>query len=244
MAVSILCVLALSIANSLLAQIAVPKLEGRVNDLAGLLAPSSRIELERKLGDYERRTGHQFALLTVASLEGEPIEDFSIRVVESWQLGRSDADDGLLLAISQGDRKMRIEVGYGLEGSITDALSARVIRQVLVPAFRSGRFDAGVDEAMDLLMRAGAGESVALPARGASGRTRQIPSWLFYLAVGAFILLARLMNGPGGGAGLRRRGGLGYYGGGPFGGGFGGGGGGGFGGGGGGFGGGGSSGSW
>jgi uncharacterized protein len=220
----------------------VPPLKGRVNDQAELLSPAMRSQLERRLEAYEQSTGHQFAVLTVRSLEGDPLEDFSIRVVETWQLGRSKADDGLLLLIAADDRKMRIEVGYGLEGAITDLLSARIIRQVLTPAFQRDDFDTGVAQAMDLLMRAAQGEAVRVPGRGASGET--LPPWLPLILLASMLLLptffgasGRRRRGYGVGAGMGMgMGGFGHRGG--FGGG------GGFSGGGGGFGGGGASGGW
>jgi uncharacterized protein len=99
-------------------------------------------------------------LLVVPTLEGDPIEDFSLRVVEAWKLGAADRDDGLLLLVVPEDRLMRIEVGYGLEGAIPDALAGRVIRHTLGPAFRDGRFAEGIAEAFDQLMAASEGENV------------------------------------------------------------------------------------
>src|SRR5690606_12649040 len=109
----------------------VPPLRGRVNDTAGLLSTEARSALEERLRAHEEATGQQFVLLTIPGLEGEPIENYSIAVVEKWKLGREKEDDGLLLLVSAGDRKMRIEVGYGLEGDIPDAIASRVTREVL-----------------------------------------------------------------------------------------------------------------
>lgn len=220
----------------------VPSLAGRVNDEAGVLSTGMRSDLERRLREYEQATGHQFAVLIVRSLEGDPLEDFSIRVVEAWKLGGAEADDGLLLLVAVDDRKMRIEVGYGLEGSITDLLSSRIIRQVLTPAFRSNDFDGGIRRAMDLLMRAAEGEAVRVPGPGAS--TDSIPPWLLFALIVGFVVLSSAMSNVRGGrragwyaGGMGALGGRGGFGGGGFGGG-------GFSGGGGGFGGGGASGSW
>ena len=180
-----------------------PPLQGRVNDLAGLLDPGARGALEARMADYERRTGHQFALLTVPSLEGDPIEDFGIRVVEAWQLGDAQRDDGLLLLIAQAERRVRIEVGYGLEGAIPDALASRVIRNVLAPAFREGKPAEGIAASLELLMGAAAGEAVGVPR--APGRTRRGPAGtsLFLLTMLAFAALSL------GGGGRRRRMGMG-----------------------------------
>src|SRR5262245_11249614 len=92
-----------------------PALVARVNDLAELLPADSERSLEQMLADHERKTGHQFAVLTIPSLEGDPLEDFSIRTVEKWKLGHAKTDDGLLLLVVKNERKVRIEVGYGLE---------------------------------------------------------------------------------------------------------------------------------
>ena len=114
----------------------VPALTGRVVDRADVLPPDAEQRITALLEAHERGSGQQFAVLTVPSLEDDPIEDFSIRVVEAWKLGKKGKDDGLLLLVVPKDRKVRVEVGYGLEGDVTDAVSARVIREVIQPAFR------------------------------------------------------------------------------------------------------------
>src|SRR5690606_23361020 len=106
---------------------------GRVVDRASLLSGDEARALEKRLAEFESATGHQFALLTVPSLEGDSIEDFSMRVVEAWKLGAARRDDGLLLLVVPKDKTMRIEVGYGLEGAIPDALAGRIIRHTLAP---------------------------------------------------------------------------------------------------------------
>ena len=130
----------------------VPALKAHVNDNAAMLSESERAALEQKLTDYEQKTGRQFALLTVDSLEGDALESFSIRVVEAWKLGQKGKDSGLLLLAVKNDHKLRIEVGYGLEGSVTDAFSSRVVRNVLVPSLRAGNVFAGFDGAFTILM--------------------------------------------------------------------------------------------
>jgi len=157
--------------------LAVPSLDGRVNDHAGLLPHDRAQDLEQRLADYEQKTGHQFVLLTIDSLEGDPLEDFSMRTVEKWKLGRKKVDDGLLLLIAKKERKVRIEVGYGLEGSITDADSSRIIRHVIAPAFRANDYAGGIELAFAALMNADLGErSDSVPPTTAS---RGSP--LFYL---------------------------------------------------------------
>lgn len=118
--------------------------------------------MEEKLAAYERDSGPQFALLTVTSLDGEYIEEYAVKVFEQWKLGHKGKDDGLLLVISAGDHKVRIEVGDGLEGEITDALSSRVIRNVIAPAFRTQDYLGGIDRAFDALMQAASGNAPAL----------------------------------------------------------------------------------
>jgi len=256
--VQLLCVLVLWAPGAALAR-DVPPLRAHVNDTADLLSAPAEQQLEQKLSNYEQKTRHQFALLTIQSLDGDALEDFSIRVVEAWKLGQKGKDDGLLLLIVKSDRKLRIEVGYGLEGDVTDAFSAQVIRNVLTPALRAGNAEQGVERAFDVLMQKAAGEkvpdaAVAPPKRESGGGSPfALIGLLLFLSPFLLPLLfmrgrARRagfmvgglgsMGGYGGGWGGSRGGG-GWGGGGGFGGG-----GGGFGGGGGGFGGGGSSGSW
>jgi uncharacterized protein len=236
----------------------VPALRGHVNDDADLLSPAAEQQLEQNLTAYEQKTQQQFALLTVPTLDGDALEDFSIRVVEAWKLGKKGKDDGLLLLIVKNDRKLRIEVGYGLEGDVTDAFSARVIRNVLTPALRAGRAEQGIDQAFRVLMQKASGQVVTDQKLAPAPTKRRGPSafailaLLFLLAPFVLPLLFGRRGGGGGGGGAAMAGWIlgsmmssGRHSGGGGGGGWGGGGGGGgFSGGGGGFGGGGSSGSW
>jgi uncharacterized protein len=232
--------------------LAVPKLEGRVSDYADVLSVDAERRIGQKLEGHEKKTGQQFAVLTIESLEGDPLEDFSIRTVEAWKLGDAKRDDGLLLIVVKNDRKVRIEVGHGLEGTITDAVSSRVIRGVMIPAFKTGNYAAGIEGAVDALIRLETGEAAEIPEVPVGRPSRpKIPALfaLFLFLVPILIpfwIASRRRGGSGRG---RFYGGFGGYGGGGFGGGFGGGGfggssGGGFSGGGGSFGGGGASGSW
>lgn len=132
-----------------------PSAKSYVLDLAHLFYGSDHASLNRLLSDYEQRTGHQFFILTLAKLEDdESIDDYSMRVVEAWRIGRPAYDDGLLLTIAQNPRKVRIEVGYGLEGSIPDVLANRVIREILRPNFRNGHFYQGCQSAMETFIAA------------------------------------------------------------------------------------------
>lgn len=135
----------------------VPFLGGRVNDQAGLLSPNAAAALELKLKDYEARTGHQVVLLTLPSLEGEVLEEFSLKVARTWALGRKGANDGVLFLVAKNDRKLRIEVGHGLEASLPDALAGRIIQNEVVPRFRSSDFEGGVSAGLDAIMDASEG---------------------------------------------------------------------------------------
>ena len=116
----------------------VPVLTGRVVDLAGLLTPQQVQALDARLQLLEKINSTQLVVLTVPSLEGESLEDFTMRVAESWKLGQKGIDNGVLLFIALQDRAMRIEVGYGLEATLTDAMTSRIIRNEMTPRFRSG----------------------------------------------------------------------------------------------------------
>ena len=156
------CVLATA---SAVIALEVPYLSGRVNDQANLLDDGFEGQLEERLRLLEEETGAQVAVLTIPSLEGDPLEDFSIRVVETWKLGRADTDDGVLILVARDERRMRIEVGYGLEGVLTDAQSGRIIDHLMAPRFREGDFNGGVGAAVEAVSSAIRGEPVALPEK-------------------------------------------------------------------------------
>jgi uncharacterized protein len=122
----------------------VPPLTGRIVDAAHLLPADVAASLSAELAGHEARTGNQVALLTLPSLEGEPLEEFSHRVATTWKLGQKGTDNGVLVLVVPGDRKVRIEVGYGLEGTLTDAKSSRIIREEMAPRFRDGDFAGGI----------------------------------------------------------------------------------------------------
>jgi uncharacterized protein len=117
-------------------------------------------KLEYKLAQFERETSHQIAVLTISSLQGESIEDFSIRVAERWRVGQQGVDNGVILIIAPNDRKLRIEVGYGLEGVLPDAIANQIIREVIVPHFRNDDYGAGVDAGVNAILKTIAGESL------------------------------------------------------------------------------------
>lgn len=134
------------------AALEVPFLSGRVNDHAGLLSAEAKSHIETKLKDLEARKGHQVAVLTLDSLEGAALEDFTLKVARTWELGRKGQNDGVLFLISKNDRKLRIEVGHGLEGPLPDALAGRIIQNEVVPRFRAGGFEEGVLAGVDAIV--------------------------------------------------------------------------------------------
>jgi uncharacterized protein len=141
------------------AQKKVPELWGhRVHDDAHILSSTAIDNLELRLKSFEDSTTNQMAVLIVSSLDNEPIETYSIKVVEEWKLGTEKNDNGILLLVSTGDRKVRIEVGQGLEGVLTDALTSRIIRNEIAPNFRRGDYEAGIVAAVDAIIKATKGE--------------------------------------------------------------------------------------
>jgi len=171
------------------AELAVPPLQARVNDRAHVLTPAQSDALERKLAAFELETTHQIAVLTVPSLEGDPIEDFSIRVVEAWKLGREDADNGILVLVAPNDRQARIEVGRGLEGVIPDAIASRILRNQMIPRFQAGDVAGGITAGVDAVVAAAKGEVVpvapAAPPRGRGNGPSPLVIVLFAAIFGA-----------------------------------------------------------
>ncbi len=231
----------------------VPKLTGAVVDHAGLLLPATRQRLEGALRELQGKGGTQLAVLTLPNLSGLTIEQASIRVADAWKLGGEEADNGVLLLLARDERRVRIEVGQGLEGDLPDAFAKRIVDEAMTPLFKSGDFDGGITVGVYQIARVTNPEVDLLPYLEGSlrarrtTRTRGSPAQsLLFLALGLPIML---MRGMGMGRFGRRRGAY-YMGAGMLGaglgsrGGFGGGGFGGFGGGGGGFSGGGASGGW
>jgi uncharacterized protein len=124
----------------------VPAMSGPVNDLAGILSSSEKLELQDFLESVNTQTGVQLAVLTLPSLEGDSLESFSVKTAQQWELGQADEDNGVLLLVVMDDRSIRIEVGYGLEGLLTDMKSGLIIRKVIIPQFQNGNFGRGIIE--------------------------------------------------------------------------------------------------
>ena len=173
----------------------VPALTGRVVDLTGTLTATQKQTLEAELEALERRKGAQLAILMVASTQPEAIEQYGIRVAEAWQLGRGEVDgkrvdDGVLLLVARDDRKVRIEVGYGLEGAIPDAYARRIIAEAVAPRFREGDFSGGLRAAVADLSRLIDGESLPPAWSGPAGQSDGAPDdWLPYV-LGVFVVAA------------------------------------------------------
>lgn len=150
-------------------QQAVPRLVARVTDLTGILAVEQKGLLEAKLAAFEREKGSQIAVLIVPTIKPESIEQYALRVVESWKLGRRGSDDGALLLVAKEDRKLRIEVGYGLEGALNDATAKRIISETISPRFKKGEYYAGIDAGVDAMISVVGGEPLPAPVAAGSG---------------------------------------------------------------------------
>ena len=138
----------------------------RVSDTASMFSVSEREKLEAKLETFEKETSNQLIIVTVPTLAGQPIEDFSIKLAEKWKIGTKENDNGAILLFSKEERAMRIEVGYGLEGVLPDALAKNIIENEIVPRFKQGDFDGGVEHGVDAIIQATRGEYKGGPAQG------------------------------------------------------------------------------
>ena len=198
----VVAALVLGLCNGWAAAASVPALQARVNDYANLLTPATVSSLEKALLEFEQSQSTQIVVLTVASLGGESLEGYALQVAEAWKVGQKDLDNGAILLIAKNERKVRIEVGYGLEGSLTDMISGRIIRNVIVPAFRAGNFDQGVANGVAAMMAAVKGEYQAQPAKGRS-RGRESSVSFIPLIVFIFLItqLGRVRQGLGVAAG-------------------------------------------
>lgn len=164
----------------------VPQLTARVNDYANMLSPATRQQLEKVLTTLEKEESTQIAVLTITSLAGENLEAFTLKVAETWELGQKGRDNGALLFIARDDRKLRIEVGYGLEGVLTDLTCGRIIRDIITPKFKNGNFDQGVINGVAAMIAAVHGEYSALEA--ASTKKKAQENFGGFLIFGLFTL--------------------------------------------------------
>jgi len=172
----------------------IPALRARVTDLAGLLDESQRAGLESKLAAFEARKGAQLAVLIVKTTKPEEIEQYSIRVVDAWKLGREKPDDGALLLVAIEDHTLRIEVGRGLEGALTDLVSNRIIDETITPRFREGDFAGGISAGVDRMIGVVDGEALPPPDEHWSGDSRGIGQ-LFPLLFFVIIFVSGILRG-------------------------------------------------
>ena len=168
------------------AQLAVPPLRARVTDLTGTLSQQQQQALEQTLAEFEGRKGSQIALLMVPSTQPETVEQYAVRVEEAWKLGRKGVDDGVLLLVAKDDRKLRIEVGYGLEGALNDATAKRIIEEDITPRFKQGDFYGGVRAGTDRIMKVIEGEPLP-PPRARSGGLPQL-DFVGWIVIGLLVV--------------------------------------------------------
>jgi uncharacterized protein len=193
-----LALIALLLSASLsVAEVAVPPLQSRVTDLAGTLSAGEVVQLEQKLAAFEAKKGSQIAVLIVLTTQPETIEQYSIRVVDAWKLGRKRIDDGVLLIIAKQDRAVRIEVGYGLEGVLPDAIAKRIVDEIIVPKFKQGDFAGGINAGVERMMAVIAGEPLPppqiRPGTGGSARAGAVLDNIIPIFIG-FIVLGKILQ--------------------------------------------------
>ncbi len=165
--------------------------EGRVTDQTRTLSPGEIAALDRKLSNFEQETSNQIAVLLIPSLQGDSLEDYSIRLAEKWKIGQKGKNNGAILLIVKDDHKIRIEVGYGLEGALPDALAGTIIRNEIAPRFRAGQFYQGIEAGIDAIMAATKGEYKARPEkRRGSLWASWLPFLILFLFFGFFALAA------------------------------------------------------
>ena len=178
----------------------IPLLEGYVTDQAGLISAGVKVKLENYLKDFEKSDSTQIFILTVPSLEGKALEQYSVEVAEAWKIGQAGKDNGVLLFVARDDRQVRIEVGYGLEGMLTDLLAGRIIDHEIIPRFKEGKFEEGIT--------AGVGGIVAVVRGEYKGEPENAVTTVRTLAIFIIIIAVLIIRGV-----FRKHGGSGGHGG-------------------------------
>lgn len=201
---TLICTVFLFVAPA--AALDVPPLRGHVNDYAGLLSPATAQKLEAALTDFERSDSTQIVVLTIPTLAGENLEEYSIKVAENWKIGQKKLDNGAILLIAKQEHKVRIEVGRGLEGKLTDLVSGRIIRGEIAPRFRAGDYDGGIVAGVAAIMAVVKGEYAAQPRdlRQSRKSVQPIFTLIIFLGVACVFLgaMSRVLGGLAGAIGL------------------------------------------
>ena len=172
----------------------IPPLKARVTDITGTLNGQQSAALEQTLAEFEARKGAQIAVLLVPTSQPETIEQYSVRVFESWKLGRKGVDDGVLLVIAKNDRKLHIEVGYGLEGILPDAIAKRIVEDDIVPRFKQGDFYGGIRAGTDRIMRVVEGEKLPPPMARTHPQAQGVDASWFIPALIIIVIAGGLLN--------------------------------------------------
>src|ERR1700744_441404 len=173
-----------------LADVAVPPLTGRVVDQTGTLSSSDVASLSQTLQDFEAKKGSQIAVLIVPTTEPEAIEQYSIRVADAWKVGRKKVDDGAILLVAKNDHRLRIEVGYGLEGALTDVTSKRIIDEFIVPKFKDGDFAGGIRAGVDRIIKMIDGEPLPAPPPRTQSSSSSNTNWFaFFNPTNPFVIV-------------------------------------------------------
>jgi len=163
-----------------------PALTGRVIDNANILSSRTEAQLTANLGEHERQTTNQVVVVTLDSLDGKPIEDFGVKLGRAWGIGQKGKNNGVIFIVAPNDRATRIEVGYGLEGTLTDALSSKIIQSIVLPEFRDGKMQDGVVNGTTAIISVLGGKTVNFPT--SQPNQQDLPTWLIILIIIAVIV--------------------------------------------------------
>lgn len=183
----------------------VPPLTGYVNDYGGMLSPEVKARIESELAAFEKSDSTQVVILTIPSLEGEVLEEFAIKAGETWKIGQKGKDNGVIIVVSKGDKKIRVEVGRGLEGKLTDLMAGRIIDLVIKPRFKRADYDGGLHAGVAAIIDATRGEFKAEPARRQQKRgASSLMTFLIFAGIAVVVLgsISRPLGAVGGAVGL------------------------------------------